>query len=1437
MRHLSVKTYFEAIECSAECGGGQRRREVMCFSEGAHVDSSHCDANQRPAIHEDCNNQPCDEDNLLIVGGCRGTRHGCCPDGLVAAEGPNYLGCPARDPIPRGACIEMDFGCCLDGITPAQGPFLYGCPKYTCQDTEHGCCSDGQTAAKGNDGEGCPDRIYGCDRYGYGCCPDGKTSATGPNYEGCPSRTPVGIQVHPQRKEDKAEEIDGSGEPCETGDCNVIVTGCSSSLYGCCQDGRTAASGPDYLGCPGPKSLASPCASTAYGCCPDGVTPALGADNEGCDDAGSGEVEADCRASTYGCCPDGSTAAQGPSYEGCDADCDAMAYGCCPDGIKAAEGPNFLGCVEAEVRVSEAGCADDKYGCCPDGKTAALGPKNAGCPSVIAKRAECGLPHERGPCSNYTVRWAFDASYGECSRFWYGGCEGNGNNFETKEECRKGCVHPEEEIEMCYLPKSVGRCRASVMRYYYNVKTHQCEEFSYGGCLGNGNRFETQEVCETRCVAPHTPDVCNQPKKIGQCRGHFPRWFYDHADGACKQFVYGGCQGNDNRFSSKEACEQRCVSPATTVCLLNKDPGPCQVFFKNWYFDAASEECVEFVYGGCGGNNNRFATKDECKNTCRELLKKKKIDICTLPKETGPCTAYFERWYYDKSDEYCKMFVYGGCQGNKNRFVTEQECRSQCRAKGNQWVSGNTSGSGQSVNCVWSTDVCTLTKAVGSCSSAIQRYFFNTDSATCEQFLYSGCGGNGNSFDTLEECEKSCDKHLRKFVVSKGKEHCYQPVAAGPCLNSMSRYHYNSVSGECEEFQYGGCGGNRNRFLNKQQCEDECRNSTTPAPTALPTTPENCSLHYNPGPCKNFSVLWYFDILEGRCRDFLYGGCKGNENKFLTREECEQECTSEPDVTCTLNYDGGDCFAYIPMFYYDSEKGACVQFIYGGCGGNANRFKTREACEQRCQPKTMHSVTSGLSKCALPKEAGQCDGVHQLSVTKWYYNMEAGQCEKFIYSLCGGNENRFKSKTECEEACPVADICHQEFVTGPCRASKRRYHFDAATGKCNEFTYGGCNGNANRFLKLESCESACQQFASITTAVPAITTELETCSKPREAGECHTYTLRWYHDKMQEQCSQFVYSGCGGNDNNFQTEEECQRRCFSDQDTVATTTVAAPTTTEAPGKCTLPKETGKCEGFAQLSVTRWYYNTEAGQCEQFVYSLCGGNENRFPSKEACEEECVQPAAIVEEPEEKTDSSGDDDDFDICQLKQDMGTCYNYQIKWFYDASISRCRRFYYGSCGGNGNRFETREECVQMCVERKVKPKLGVVEKACKLDPEVGPCNDTIDRWFYNTSSDHCELFVYGGCHGNGNNFEEESQCAAACGQKILTEINDECMAPVDIGPCKAAVVRWYYDPEDRSCKDFVFGGCDGNTNNFATKEKCERTCTKFVAEGFNHLL
>lgn len=56
--------------------------------------------------------------------------------------------------------------------------------------------------------------------------------------------------------------------------------------------------------------------------------------------------------------------------------------------------------------------------------------------------AACSLSTDRGPCHNFTAHWYYDVNYGGCSRFWYGGCEGNGNRFDSKEECEAVCVRP-----------------------------------------------------------------------------------------------------------------------------------------------------------------------------------------------------------------------------------------------------------------------------------------------------------------------------------------------------------------------------------------------------------------------------------------------------------------------------------------------------------------------------------------------------------------------------------------------------------------------------------------------------------------------------------------------------------------------------------------------------------------------------------------------------------------------------------------------------------------------------------------------------------------------------------------------------------------------------------------------------------------------------------
>ncbi|PRD29959.1 UNVERIFIED_CONTAM: KappaPI-actitoxin-Avd3d [Trichonephila clavipes] len=56
----------------------------------------------------------------------------------------------------------------------------------------------------------------------------------------------------------------------------------------------------------------------------------------------------------------------------------------------------------------------------------------------------------------------------------------------------------------------------------------------------------------------------------------------------------------------------------------------------------------------------------------------------------------------------------------------------------------------------FSLTVCNEVKAVGNCNNNIERYYYNIVEDKCEKFMYSGCNGNNNNFDTLQECEKKC---------------------------------------------------------------------------------------------------------------------------------------------------------------------------------------------------------------------------------------------------------------------------------------------------------------------------------------------------------------------------------------------------------------------------------------------------------------------------------------------------------------------------------------------------------------------------------------------------------------------------------------------------------------------------------------------------------
>lgn len=222
------------------------------------------------------------------------------------------------------------------------------------------------------------------------------------------------------------------------------------------------------------------------------------------------------------------------------------------------------------------------------------------------------------------------------------------------------------------------------------------------------------------------------------------------------------------------------------------------------------------------------------------------------------------------------------------------------------------------------------------------------------------------------------------------------------------------------------------------------------------------------------------------------------------------------DNRCELRPDPGKCDGAFPRYFFDPETRRCLPFVYGGCGGNANNFVTIEECQEFCAP---------IPTCKLPKDPGPC----RAAIPRFWFNHESGQCEVFIYGGCEGNANNFETLDECERTCPAIDVCDLPVVSGPCDAYIPRWAFVARTGQCERFVYGGCGGNANNFESKERCEVACAPR--------------DRCELPIESGDCRAVILRFAYNVETGDCEPFIYGGCGGNENNFETLEACKKRC------------------------------------------------------------------------------------------------------------------------------------------------------------------------------------------------------------------------------------------------------------------------------------------------------
>jgi hypothetical protein len=68
-------------------------------------------------------------------------------------------------------------------------------------------------------------------------------------------------------------------------------------------------------------------------------------------------------------------------------------------------------------------------------------------------------------------------------------------------------------------------------------------------------------------------DACAAAPDSGMCDAYFPAWYNDPSTGICRPFVYGGCGGNANRYPSLADCQKACPggSPSYDSCKLPSD--------------------------------------------------------------------------------------------------------------------------------------------------------------------------------------------------------------------------------------------------------------------------------------------------------------------------------------------------------------------------------------------------------------------------------------------------------------------------------------------------------------------------------------------------------------------------------------------------------------------------------------------------------------------------------------------------------------------------------------------------------------------------------------------------------------------------------------------------------------------------------------------------